>query len=107
MSLAKNMGENICKNVNKNLSAKYNQKLLHHAKQVAADQLKNVSKRAIQKTAEATGDFIGNETDDAVAVSCNGKITKSSRTSTHNSLGTVKNEQQDKETHKERYISPE
>ena len=33
------------------LSGKYSQKLLHHAKQSATDQLKTASKRAIQKIA--------------------------------------------------------
>ena len=41
----------------KNLSCKYSQKLLDHAKQSATDALKTASKRAIQKTAEATGDL--------------------------------------------------
>ena len=37
------------------------QKLLDHAKQSATDVFKTASKRAIQKTAEATGDLIGNK----------------------------------------------
>ena len=53
LSFAKNMG--------KNLSNKYSQKLLHSAKQSTADPIKTTSKRAIQKTAEATGDLIGNK----------------------------------------------
>ena len=36
------------------------QKILNHAKQSATDELKTASKRAIQKTAETTGDLIGN-----------------------------------------------
>ena len=59
------------KNIGKNLSGEYSQKLLH-AKQPAADSLISPSKTAIQKTAEATGDLIGNRTAD--------KITKSLRT---------------------------
>ena len=37
------------------------QKLLNHAKQSVTDALKTASKRAIQKTTEATGDLIGNK----------------------------------------------
>ena len=43
----------------KNLSNKYSQKLLDSAKKSATDAIKTASKRAIQKTAEATGDLIG------------------------------------------------
>ena len=57
---AKNMGRCIGKNVSKNLIGKYSQKLLDHAKKSAIDALKTTSKRVIQKTAEATGDLIGN-----------------------------------------------
>ena len=53
--------ENIGKNISKSLSCKYSQKLLEHSKQSSTDALKTVSKRAIQKTAEATGDLIGNQ----------------------------------------------
>ena len=41
----------------RNLSNKYSQKLLDSAKKSTADAIKTASKRAIQKTAEATGDF--------------------------------------------------
>ena len=49
------------KSISRNLSSKYSRKLLDHAKQSPADTLKTDSKRAIQKTAEATGDLIGNK----------------------------------------------
>ena len=52
------MGKNIGKNVSKNISGKYCHKPLDHAKQFAADALETNSKRAIQRTAEAFGDFI-------------------------------------------------
>ena len=55
------MGKNIGKNINKILSGKYGQKLLNHAKQSATDAIKTSSKRFIQKTAEVTGDLIGNK----------------------------------------------
>ena len=45
-------------NIGKNLSNKYSQKRLDSAKQSTADAIKSVSKRAIKKTAEATGDLI-------------------------------------------------
>ena len=38
-----------------------NQKLLYHAKQSATDALKTTSNKAIQKTAEATGNLICNK----------------------------------------------
>ena len=57
-----------------------------------------MSKRAIQKTAEATGDLIGNK----IAT----KITKVSKNSQQNNSETVTNEH-DIEIPKERYISPE
>ena len=61
LSFATNMGKNIGKNISKNLSGKYSQKLLDHSKKSATDALKTSSKRVIQKTAEATGDLIGNK----------------------------------------------
>ena len=55
-AFAKNMSKNVDRIISKNLSDKKNQKLLDHAKQLKAS-----SKRAIQKTAEGTGDLIGNK----------------------------------------------
>ena len=49
------------KNIGKSLSNKYGQKLLDSAKKSTTDAVKTASKRAIQKTAEATGDLIGNK----------------------------------------------
>ena len=49
------------KNVGKNLGNKYGQKLPDSAKKSATDAIKTVSKRAIQKIAEATDDLIGNK----------------------------------------------
>ena len=43
------------KNIGKNVSNKYRQKLLDSAKKSTTDAIKTASKRAIQKTAEATG----------------------------------------------------
>ena len=49
------------KNMGKSLSNKYGQKLLDSAKKSTTDAIKTASKRAIQKTAEATGDLTGNK----------------------------------------------
>ena len=98
MFFTKNMGKNIGKNICKMLSDKYRQKLLDHAKLSATDVLKTLSKRLIQKTAGTTGDLIGNK----IANS----ILKVSRSSPQNNSETITNEH-DKETPKERYISPE
>ena len=55
-----------------------------HAKQSATDAFKTVSKRAIQKTAEATVDLIGNKIPN--------KITKVSKNSEQNNSKKVTNE---------------
>ena len=54
------------KNMSKSLSNKYGQKLLHNAKNFTTDAIKTASKRAIQKTAEVTGDLIGNKNADKI-----------------------------------------
>ena len=46
------------KNIGKNLSNKYGQKRLDSTKKSATHAIKTDSKRAIQKIAETTGDFI-------------------------------------------------
>ena len=43
------------------MSKKYSQKLFNSAKKSTTDAIKTASKRAIQKTSEATGDLTGNE----------------------------------------------
>ena len=53
-------------NIGKNLSNKYDQKLLDRAKKSTTDAIKTASKRPIQKTAEATGDLIGNKIADKI-----------------------------------------
>ena len=58
LSFAKNMG--------KSLSNKYGKKPLGCVKKSAIDAIKTASKRAIQKTAEATGDLIGNKIADKI-----------------------------------------
>ena len=48
------------------MSNKYGKKLFDTAKKSAIDAVKTASKRAIQKTAEATGDLIGNKIADKI-----------------------------------------
>ena len=100
LSFAKNMDRNTGKNINKNLSGKklkYSQKLLDHAKQSATDAFKTASKRAVQKSAKATGDLIGNKTANEIV-----KIWKNSQ---QNNSETVTNKH-NKEIHKRKiYIS--
>ena len=54
------------KNTGKNLSNKYGQKPLDNAKKSTTDAIKTASKRTIQKTAEATGNLIGNKKSDKI-----------------------------------------
>ena len=54
------------KNIGKNLSNKYGQKIIDTSKKSTTDAIKNASKRAIQKTAEAKGDLIGNKIADKI-----------------------------------------
>ena len=90
LSFAKNMG--------KSLSNKYGQKLLDSDKRSTADAIKTASKRAIQKTEEATGDLIGNKIAD--------KTTSVSK-KTDNNNNNNNNEDLELTTHKKKYISPE
>ena len=57
------------KNIGKILSNKFSQKLLDSAKKSTTDTIKSASKRAIQKTAVATGDMIGNKIANKISVS--------------------------------------
>ena len=98
LSFARNIGTHAAKAA-KNMSNKYSQKLVDTAKKSATDAIKTASKRAIQKTAAATGDLVGNKIAD--------KITSASKKSLkkphdeESSSTEVNNEIQ-----KERYISP-
>ena len=60
------MGKDIGKNITKNVSGKYSQESLDHAKKSAIDALSTSSKRFIQKTAEESGDLIGNKMADRI-----------------------------------------
>ena len=59
LSFTKYMGTH-ANEVAKSLNNKYVQKLVHTAKKPATDALKISGKSAIQKTAEASGDLVGN-----------------------------------------------
>ena len=69
-------------------------KSLDNAKKSTMDAIKTASKRAFQKTAEATGDLIGNKIAD--------KITRLSKVSLQNN-----SETNEEETIRQRYISSE
>ena len=81
----------------RSMSNKYGKKVVDAAKRFATVVIKTASKRAIQKTAEATGDLVGNKIAD--------KITSVSKKSTQK-LPTI-DEDVELTTHKKRYISPE
>ena len=82
------------------LSNIYGQKLLDSAKKSTTDVIKTASKRVIQKTAEATGDLIGNNIAN--------KITSvSKKSNNNNNNNNNNNEDVQLTTHKKRYISPE
>ena len=88
------------KSMGKNLSNKYGQKLLNSAKKSTTDAIKTASKRVIQKTAEATGDLIGNKIAE--------KITSVSKpNNSNNNNNNNNNKDVELTTHKKRYISPE
>ena len=91
LSFANNMG--------KSLSNKYGQKHLNSAKKFTTDATKTASKRAIQKTAEATGDLIDNKFAD--------KITSVSKKYTTELPNDETEEYIERATPKKRYISPE
>ena len=83
------------KNISRNLSNRYGQKLVDTAKKSATDALKIASARAIQKTAEASGDLVGNKTADKIT-----SISKIPASEPHSNA--VSNE-----IPKERYIFPQ
>ena len=78
--------------------SKYGQKLHDSTKKSTTDVINTASKRVIQKTAEATGDLIGNKTADKIT-----SVSKKPFKELHN------NNETDVEiaTPRKRYISPE
>ena len=102
------MRKNIDKNISKDLRSKCSpgviakyQKPFYHGKQSATEALKTSSKRAVQETAEVTGDLIVNKIAD--------KITEVSLSSPQNSWEmNVRQKMHDLiEKHQKKDISPE
>ena len=88
--------------LSKNLNNIFGQKLLDSAKKSTTDARKTASKRAIQKTAEETGDLISNTIADKIT-----SVSKSSAkhsTELHSKNDDANNEI---EAPKRRYTSPE
>ena len=81
------------------MSKKYGQKLADTARKSATDAIKTTSKRAIQETAEATRDLVGNKVADKIT-SASKKSSKKPRDEESSST------EANKEIPKERYISP-
>ena len=86
------------KSVGKSLSNKYDQKFLVSAKKCTTDATKTASERAIQKTAEVTGDLNGNKIADKII-----SVSKKPNNNNNNN----DNEDVEITAHKKRYISPE
>ena len=87
----------------KSFSNKYGQKLLDSAKKSTTDAIKTASKRAIQKTPEATGDLIGSKVADKITSVSKKKSTKE----LHNNNDDKIEEDVEIITHKKRCISLE
>ena len=87
------------KNVGTHLNNKHSQKLLDSAKKSTTDEKTAASKRAIQWTAEATGDLISKKIAD--------KIISVSKTSTKELPNDETEVDVERATPKKRYISPE
>ena len=81
----------------RSMSNKYGKKLVDTAKKSATDAVKTASKRAIQNTAEATGDLIGTKIADKIT-----SISKKKSNNNYNDDDDVK-----LAIHKKSYISPE
>ena len=99
MSFAKNMSRHENKVV-KSLSNKYSQKPLDSTKKPTTYLIKTASQKAIKKTAEGTGDLIGNNIADKIT-----SVSKKSTKELHNNNDTK--EDAEITTHEKRYISPE
>ena len=104
LSFARNIGTHATK-VAKNMSNKYSQKHVDIAKTSGTDAIKTASKRAIQKTAEATGDLVGNKIADEITAKPSPKDVISTSKKSHKEEEIQSNEVNN-EIPKERYISP-
>ena len=103
LSFAKNIGTHAAK-VAKNMSNKYSQKIVDAAKKSATDAINTASKSAIEKTAEATGDLIGNEIADKITAKPSPKDVTSASKKSHNEE--IQSNEVNNEIPKERYNSP-
>ena len=65
------------------MSGKYSQKLFDHTKQSAADAIKTTLRRVIQKTAEGTGNLIGNKNANRIPKISKTSLQNNSETSTN------------------------
>ena len=83
LSFARNIGTHATK-VAKNMSNKYSQNLVDAAKKSATDAIMTASKKAIQKTAEATGNLIDNKIADKITAKTNPKDVISASKKAHN-----------------------
>ena len=92
------------KSFGKNIRNKYCQKLVGSTKKSATDAIKTASKRAIQKTADATGDLIGNKTADKITSASRELHSKKSPKEFHSKE--LSSNEANNEIPKERYISP-
>ena len=81
------------------MSDKYSQKLVYTAKKSLTEAIKTASKRAIQKTAEATEDLVGNKIADKIT-----SASKKSLKKPHDEE--IQSTEVNNEIPKERYISP-
>ena len=101
----------------KSLSNKYGQKPFDSAKKSTTDAIKIASKKTIQKTAEATGDLIGNKTADKITSVLTKKSNNNNNNNDNNNNdnnidnnnNNNNNNDEDLEltAHKKKYISPE
>ena len=94
LSFARNLGTHATK-VAKNLNNKYGQKLADFAKKSTTDAFKIASKTALLKTAETTGDLVGNTIANKIT-----SISRKPKTEPHSNVFS-------NEMPKERYISPQ
>ena len=103
LSFARNISIHAAK-VAKNMSNKYSQKLVVTAKKSTTDAIKTASKRAIQKTSEATGDLVGTKIADRITAKPSPKDVTSASKKSHNEE--IQSNEVNNEIPKEIYISP-
>ena len=99
LSFTKNIGTHATK-LAKNMSNKYSHKLLDSAKKSTTNATKTASKRAIQKNAKAISDLTGNKIADKIKI-----ISKYPKKGSKELRS--KTDENEIETQKERYVSPE